>query len=86
MRTEEQLKLLYEKFENDVKTKSRTFRFMIAIDQVFGVLFWNNSQDETISSKIGRLEKEGKASWFDKKICCLLNKLEYNHCHKSVGE
>lgn len=70
MRTQEELTILYAKFDKDVATKSRWLRFMIALDQMFGVLFYNNSQDETISSKIGRLESAGKATWFDKKVCC----------------
>ena len=86
MRTPEEQQLLFAKFDNDVTTKSRGLRVMIAFDQLVGVIFWNNSQDETISSKIGRLEKVGKATWFDKKVCHLLNKLEYNHCNKSIGE
>lgn len=86
MTTNEELELLYKKFDRDVETKSRLLRVAIAFDQLIGVLGWNNSQDETISSKIGRLQKAGKASWLDNKLCCLLNKLEYNHCHKSKGE
>ena len=30
--------------------------------------------------------ENGKATWFDKKLCCLLKKLEDNHCAKSIGE
>lgn len=86
MRSQEELNMLYAKFDDDVQKKSKPLRLLIVIDQFFGVLFWNNSQDETISSKIGRLQQEGKASWVDNKICCLLNKLEYNHCKKSEGE
>ena len=78
--------IIYSKFDKDVQTKSKSLRLLIVIDQFFGVLFWNNSQDETISSKIGRLQEQGKATWIDKKICCILNKFEYNHCKKSKGE
>ena len=76
-------KTLIEKFENDVKKRSIWLRALIAFDQLLGVIFWNNSQDETISSKLGRKEK---LNWFEKKLCCLLSKLEYNHCYKSLGE
>lgn len=86
MRTEKELEVLYSKFENDVKTKSRLLRAMIAFDQLVGVLFWDNSQDETISSKIHRKKDQGKSNWFENKLCCLLSKLEYNHCYKSRGE
>ena len=77
---------LIEKFENDVKQRSRFFRFLLALDQLGNVLFWNGSQDETISSHIHRRIESGKANWFDKKLCCLLKKLESNHCAKSLGE
>ena len=77
---------LIEKFELDVKKRSRFFRFLLALDQLGNVLFWNGSQDETISSHIHRRIESGKATWFDKKLCCLLKKLEDNHCAKSIGE
>ena len=86
MRTEEELKVLYTKFDNDVKKRSRWFRFLLALDQMLNVIVWNGSQDETVSSHIGRRIREGKATWFDKKLCCLLKKLEHNHCNKSLGE
>lgn len=77
---------LIEKFENDVKKRSWIMRVLLAIDQLGNVLFWNGSQDETISSHIHRRIESGKATWFDKKLCCLLKKLEDNHCAKSIGE
>lgn len=77
---------LIKKFENDVKKRSRFMRFLLALDQLGNVLFWNGSQDETISSHIHRRIESGKANWFDKKLCCLLKKLEDNHCAKSIGE
>ena len=77
---------LIEKFELDVKKRSRFMRFLLALDQLGNVLFWNGSQDETISSHIHRRIESGKANWFDKKLCCLLKKLEDNHCAKSIGE
>ena len=77
---------LIKKFENDVQKRSRFFRFLLALDQLGNVLFWNGSQDETISSHIHRRIESGKATWFDKKLCCLLKKLEDNHCAKSIGE
>ncbi|WP_323594436.1 hypothetical protein [Aliarcobacter butzleri] len=77
---------LIEKFENDVKKRSWIMRVLLAIDQLGNVLFWNGSQDETISSHIHRRIENGTATWFDKKLCCLLKKLEDNHCAKSIGE
>ena len=79
-------KTLIEKFENDVKKRSRIKRLLLVIDQLGNVLFWNGSQDETISSHIGRRIKAGKATWFDKKLCCFLKKFEHEHCDVSIGE
>ena len=77
---------LYAKFDNDMKKRNRTMRFLLVLDQMFNVLLWNGSQDETISSHIQRRIDNGIATWFDKKVCCLLKKLEQNHCEKSKGE
>ena len=77
---------LYAKFDNDMKKRNRTMRLLLAIDQMFNVLLWNGSQDETISSHIHRRQLNGTATWLDKKICCLLKKLESEHCLKSLGE
>lgn len=79
-------KTLIEKFENDIRKRSRIKRLLLVIDQMGNVLFWNGSQDETISSHIHRRIESGKATWFDKKLCCLLKKIDNNHCAKSLGE
>ena len=86
MRTQEELELLYNKFNNDVIKRGRGFRFLLALDQMANVVFWNGSQDETISSHIGRKKLKGTANWFEKGLCCILSKLDYNHCNKSLGE
>ena len=86
MRSKEELELLFAKFDRDVQKRSRFMRFLLSLDQMGNVLFWNGSQDETISSHIHRKIENGKATWFDKKICCLLKKLEDNHCYESRGE
>lgn len=83
---EEKMKVLIAKFELDVTKRSRLNRFLLVLDQMFNVILWNGSQDETISSHIHRRIESGKATWFDKKLCCLLKKLENNHCEKSIGE
>ena len=78
--------ILIDKFENDIKKRSRSKRLLLVLDQLLNVVFWNGSQDETVSSHIGRRIKAGKATWFDKKLCCFLKKLEDSHCNKSLGE
>ena len=77
---------LYTKFDIDVTKRTKTMRFLLSLDQMFNVLIWNGSQDETISSHIHRKQMNGTATWFDNKICCLLKKLESEHCLKSAGE
>lgn len=82
----EKQEALIEKFENDIKKRTRLMRFVLVLDQMGNVIFWNGSQDETISSHISRRIANGKATWLDKKLCCFLSKLEKNHCDKSLGE
>ena len=77
---------LIDKFERDTSKRTRVMRFLLVLDQMFNVLLYNGSQDETISSHIGRRIESGKATWFDKKLCCFLKRLENNHCNKSIGE
>jgi len=77
---------LYAKFDKDMLKRTRFMRFLLVLDQLVNVLIWNGSQDETISSHIHRRHLNGTATWFDKKICCLLKKLESSHCLKSLGE
>ena len=79
-------KELLEKFQNDIEKRSRLLRFLLVLDQMLNVVFWNGSQDETVSSHIGRRIESGEATWFDKKLCCFIKKLENNHCSKSIGE
>lgn len=77
---------LYAKFDNDAKKRSRFMRFALVLDQMFNVLLWNGSQDETISSHIHRKQIGGRATWFDNLVCWFLKKIESKHCLKSLGE
>jgi len=86
MRTQEELKVLYSKFNKDVIKRGRLFRLLLVIDQFFNVLLWNGSQDETVSSHIGRKIKDRKATKIDIMLCKLLRLLESKHCMKSLGE
>lgn len=74
------------KFEYDVRKRSRLMRFLLVLDQMFNVLLWNGSQDETISSHIGRRIESGKANWIDRLVCGFLRFLQAKHCIKSKGE
>lgn len=77
---------LYAKFDNDVVKRNRLMRFTLVVDQLFNVLLWNGSQDETISSHIHRRQIKGTANWFDNMVCKILKKIESKHCLKSLGE
>ena len=77
---------LFNKFDNDVKKRSRFSRFLLSLDQMGNVLFWNGSQDETISSNIGRKIESNTATWFDKLVCTMLKRFESSHCYRSTGE
>jgi len=86
MRTKEELKVLYAKFDMDMDTKTRTNRFWLTVDQTLNVLWLNGSQDETCSSHLARKRKAGTITWFQSLVCCGLQKLESKHCMKSLGE
>lgn len=77
---------MFWKFESDVRKRSYVMRLLLVIDQFFNVLLWNGSQDETISSHIGRRMELGKATWFDTLVCKGLRFIEAKHCIKSRGE
>ena len=77
---------LIEKFENDVKKRHYLLRLLLVADQFLNVLFWNGSQDETVSSHIGRKIENGNANRFEKTLCRILHFFEAEHCKKSLGE
>jgi len=78
--------VLYAKFDRDMAKRTRGMRAALAFDQFCNALFWNGSQDETVSSHIGRRRDAGTATWWDEKVCCVLQRFEYNHCRLSLGE
>jgi len=75
------------KFEEDVRKRSRLMRFLLVLDQMFNVLIWDGSQDETISSHIYRRIEAGKATRAEKMLCEALRKItRSSHCRESEGE
>jgi hypothetical protein len=60
---------------------------LIAFDRFVGSLFPGAIIDETISSRIGRAEQEGrlKNKPLLRLISFLLNKIDKNHCKDSIG-
>lgn len=77
---------LYKKFDEDVKKRPRWLRLLLALDQLFNVLIWNGSQDETISSHLHRRKEKGILKIYEKWLCNFLKQFERNHCRKSLGE
>ena len=57
MKTEEELNILYIKFDRDIAKRGRGIRLLLSLDQTLNVLWLNGSQDETVSSHIGRKQK-----------------------------
>lgn len=78
--------LLELKFKRDIAKRGRVTRTLLAFDQLCNVIFWNGSQDQTISSHINTRQTEGRANWFDNLVCKVLNKIESSHCFKASGE
>jgi len=83
---QEDLEILYSKFDNDMKKRTRLMRFALSVDQMINVVWLNGSQDETCSSHIGRKIKAGTATKFQIFVCRVLRKIETSHCYKSRGE
>jgi len=77
---------LINKFEYDMVKRGRFKRFLLSLDQTLNVIFWNGSQDETVSSHLYRRISNKKATWFDKLLCIGLRKIDSRHCKKSLGE
>lgn len=77
---------LISKFDRDMKNRSWILRVLLVIDQMFNVILWNGSQDETISSHVGRRIRDGKANKFEHLLAKFLGWFEEDHCKKSIGE
>jgi hypothetical protein len=61
----------------------RPMHIAIAFDQLVNAAT-GGSEDETISSRAGRLRREGRG-WACV-LCWVLGALDKNHCDKSIGE
>jgi hypothetical protein len=60
---------------------------LIAFDQFINALFPKADIDETISSRIGRAERDGRMGHKPilRIISWLLDKVDKDHCKKSIG-
>ena len=58
----------------------------VSIDQLANTAL-NGDMDETISSRAGRAirDKDKRNTWWACPLCYVLDKLDDNHCKKSIG-
>ena len=68
------------------KFGNRNFRtFLNATMKVSGGYMFGNV-NETISSALGKNQRDGTLSWFGVLICFILDKLDKDHCKNSINE
>jgi hypothetical protein len=58
---------------------------LITIDQLFNVLFLGDP-DETISSRLGKLERKGTTFYFTRLVIDFLDGLDPGHARKSIED
>ena len=56
---------------------------LIALDQLGGAILLGDP-DETISSRLGKLERDGKANVFTRALCRFFDLFDKGHCAKSI--
>ena len=58
----------------------------VSLDQLANTAL-NGDMDETISSRAGRAirDKDKRNTWWACPLCFVLDKLDENHCEKSIG-
>lgn len=72
------IKYAYEVFNNE----NEALDLGASKDQLANTIF-NGNRDETISSRAGRHEKD---ECWAKVLCWVLDKVDENHCSKSIGK
>lgn len=68
--------------KKECKICKYVWNVLIAIDQL-GNALTGGDPDETISSRAGKVEDQSR---WAKVLCWFLNKLDTNHCKKSIEE
>ncbi len=61
------------------------WNILIALDQLLNALL-GGDPDETISSRIGKALREGRAGWFVRAIAWTLDKIDPHHCEDAIEE
>ena len=61
-------------------------KLAVSLDQLANTVL-NGSMDETISSRAGRAirDNDKRNTWWACPLCYVLDKLDKNHCKKSIG-
>jgi len=59
------------------------WRIFIALDQLANTIL-GGDEDETISSRIGKIVEGRNNCWICRIICNLLNKIDQNHCKEAI--
>ena len=60
-------------------------RIMLSIDQFFNTIT-GGSEDETISSRMGKALENKKDCWFCVVTCKMLHWIDPNHCKDAIEE
>lgn len=68
------------------KFGNRNFRTFLNVTMRLRNGYKFGNINETISSALGKNQRDGTLSWFGKGICFILDKLDKNHCKKSINE
>lgn len=68
------------------KFGNRNFRAFLNATMRINNGYAFGNPNETISSALGKNQRDKTLSWFGKIICFILNTLDKNHCKKSINE
>ncbi|UOX32422.1 hypothetical protein LXD69_10195 [Flavobacterium sediminilitoris] len=68
------------------KFGNRNFRTFLNVTMKIKEGYQFGNVNETISSALGKNQRDKTLSWFGKCICFILNKLDKNHCQKSINQ
>ena len=65
------------------KNNSYFWRILLSIDQFFNTVT-GGDEDETISSRMGKVVERKQNCWFCHTVCRVLHWIDPNHCQESI--
>lgn len=68
------------------KFGNRNFRTFLNVTMRLRNGYKFGNVNETISSALGKNQRDKTLSWFGKGVCFILDNLDKNHCKKSINE